>query len=653
MKYLIGLAFCASALAQLPKAPPVVLGGSGGGGGGSGTVTSVGTGCGLTGGPVTASGTLAGTGPCYAAGGGTAQAQTATYSPAVTSLAAGLTLSWLPSNANTSAAPTFSPNGLTAEPIVKVSGAALVANDLTTTAIAVAVYNSGSTHWELQNPQTVSTVPVTSITSLPANTVLCNNTGSTANAIACTPGQVFAMIGPTPSLGTDGSVAGTLQLANAGAAFHGILGSAATANNTTLLFATAPVTGDLIDCIVSSTTCTLTDTGVLASSVVVGPASVTSGHIATFNGTTGKLIQDGGAVPTGTVTSIATTGPITGGTITTSGTIACATCVTSAAALTNLGAIVGAGLQASQASSQLTVANLGTAGTEIWTMANAGLTTTPAGGYQLLNSTQSTSGATVQVSPPFLIASHAWKSTATAADQLDCWRAYGLPVSGTSTTTEILDIGYSINVGASCVGATYTTALRLNTANSTSLPLLTLAGLTAGLGVDVSNNLNLWSGGASAVYVNTGILGIASSGTFGWCNTTNAYNCSGQTFLSSPSAAIISMGKADAAAPVAQTLGVQNVVAGTSNTAGQNWTLTGSRGTGTGAGGSIIFQTAAAGSTGSTQNSSTTALTIDSTQSTTIVNALIPSQQSTTGQRYVCITTTGQLVSSAAACVGT
>jgi hypothetical protein len=51
---------------------------------------------------------------------------------------------------------------------------------------------------------------------------------------------------------------------------------------------------------------------------------------------------------TGTVTSVATTSPITGGTFTTSGTIACATCVTSAASLTNTQIMTGAGSQASQ-----------------------------------------------------------------------------------------------------------------------------------------------------------------------------------------------------------------------------------------------------------------------------------------------------------------
>lgn len=48
----------------------------------------------------------------------------------------------------------------------------------------------------------------------------------------------------------------------------------------------------------------------------------------------------------GTVTSVATTSPITGGTITGSGTIACATCVTAAAALTANLPVIGSGSQA-------------------------------------------------------------------------------------------------------------------------------------------------------------------------------------------------------------------------------------------------------------------------------------------------------------------
>lgn len=83
------------------------------------------------------------------------------------------------------------------------------------------------------------------------------------------------------------------------------------------------------------------------------------------------------------------------------------------------------------------------------------------------------------------------------------------------------------------------------------------------------------------------------------------------TTLSRAAAANWRFGPADAAAPVAQTDSVQNVVAGTSNTAGANRIFAGSQGTGTGAGGNILFQVAPAGTTGSAQNALTTALTID------------------------------------------
>ena len=52
----------------------------------------------------------------------------------------------------------------------------------------------------------------------------------------------------------------------------------------------------------------------------------------------------------------------------------------------------------------------------------------------------------------------------------------------------------------------------------------------------------------------------------------------------------------------APTIQSQSVNTGTSNTAGVNFTFAGSKGTGTGIGGALVFQTAPAGTTGSTQN---------------------------------------------------
>ena len=81
-------------------------------------------------------------------------------------------------------------------------------------------------------------------------------------------------------------------------------------------------------------------------------------------------------------------------------------------------------------------------------------------------------------------------------------------------------------------------------------------------------------------------------------------------YLTRRGTANLRFGAADAAAAVPQKLSVQSVVAGTSNTAGGDLTITGSQGTGSGAGGSIIFQVAPAGAAPTVQNGLVDALTI-------------------------------------------
>lgn len=111
-----------------------------------------------------------------------------------------------------------------------------------------------------------------------------------------------------------------------------------------------------------------------------------------------------------------------------------------------------------------------------------------------------------------------------------------------------------------------------------------------------------------------------SSTPFGW--TSADADGTLDTIITRRDAANLRFGAADAATAVPQKLSVQSVVAGTSNTAGANLTITGSQGTGTGAGGSIIFQVAPAGSSGTAQNALSTALTIASNTDATFANAV-------------------------------
>lgn len=101
----------------------------------------------------------------------------------------------------------------------------------------------------------------------------------------------------------------------------------------------------------------------------------------------------------------------------------------------------------------------------------------------------------------------------------------------------------------------------------------------------------------------TGTLGMS-------VGNTQTYAFGARGILSSPVAGSIQLGSTDAASPVAQILRSQSVIAGTADTAGQNWTVRGSLSTGSGTSGDIILQTGGTGASSTVQNTATTALTI-------------------------------------------
>lgn len=319
----------------------------------------------------------------YVAGGGTAQAQTATYSPAIGSLAPGTRVCWLPAAANTAAAPTFSPNGLTAHTIVKAGGA-LVANDIITTAVACVVYNATGTQWELQNPQTVATGG--GITALTAD-VTASGTGSVPATLVNIPtgvtmaGYINSMSITTPVTPAAGKMnvytwGGNKTLAavdEAGVVTHTVQSYTGNTNHFVTTIGddgsighaqptlTGDVTGLTSATVVAKINGTTVPTNSAADQFLGTTASATgawasiancldsSGNHLNYNTTTH-------AFSCGTTSSgVTTSAPLSGTT-----SLSCPTCVTSAASLTANAPVIGSGSQGAQVQSGTVVLNGGT-----------------------------------------------------------------------------------------------------------------------------------------------------------------------------------------------------------------------------------------------------------------------------------------------------
>src|SRR4029077_16983299 len=190
------------------------------------------------------------------------------------------------------------------------------------------------------------------VLNLSAGTANCANTivtyaGGTLTLTNSTTNYVYLNVASScvPAFNTSGFTATTIPIATvvtSGGSISTITDvrspfyapSAAGTGTVTSLATTSPVTGGPI-----------TTTGIIACpTCAIGPGSSTTNHLAKFSGTDGVTLADGGPTPAGTGTAIATSSPITGGTITGTGTIACATCLTSAAgggAIRNFGTTFG------------------------------------------------------------------------------------------------------------------------------------------------------------------------------------------------------------------------------------------------------------------------------------------------------------------------
>jgi hypothetical protein len=230
-------------------------------------------------------------------------------------------------------------------------------------------------------------------------------------------------------------------------------------------------------------------------------------------------------------------------------------------------------------------------------------------GTTLLGSGSALTGATVTTSQPVLNLSQTWNAGAVTFT--------GLKFNATDTASASGSLLLDLQVGAVSQFNLSKSGVATFAAGAKTSPTVKFSGLNGGFYgrasgfISVTNGnveIGLMSGNGTSFLNNIGLAAGAGSG--GDLSVAGA-----DLILSRAAAATLQLGAADAAAPVAQTLQVQGVVAGTSNTAGGNFTINGSRGTGTGAGGSIIFQVSPAGSSGTAQNAYATALTIESAAS--------------------------------------
>lgn len=400
------------------------------------------------------------------------------------------------------------------------------------------------------------------------------------------------------------------------------------------------------------------------------PSTVTGGDkgVGTINAT--GLFVNGTAVSTstGTVTSIATNNGITGGTITSTGTIGLA----SVSANTVLGALTATN------PSGLAVPSCSTGSSAIiWTSGTGfgcntgfitGLTinaTTISGGgtnailsgdgTKLQNNTGVTSTATGTLTFSTSVISPLYTASAALAIQPGADSTTGLLIKafagptlvGFDTTSGRVTLGPSCATGSNtlfienCVATTGSTSVVIKggAGNATSDILLNIQnnGGTSEFSVTDAGAVTM----AGQVTVSSGMVvgasGISATGN----NLLLADNGESVASTFPLSIGFGTYTQTSGSNGIVKITGTYNQASGT---AANTDLLINRTQTAVGSGAQLLIDA---------QVSTVSKFKVDNTGATTTVNITVSGQPATTGQRFACLTTTGQIVSSATACVGT